>query len=1408
MGEGPNGNGQIFRTTPAGLFSSIYVFSSSFSGGDNPPAGLLAAPDGNLYGVTHMAGQGNGGTVYKLTIPPANFSLATSNLLEGPNAAIDSVTVAASSPLATWSASVNSGWLHLAQANGTGSTNVIFSFDQNPGATRTGTLTIAGQTLTVTQAGATYVQAPAPLTTIVSNGLSYPFGLAVDAAGNVYIPDYGNNAVKKWSPANNTVTFVVSNGLSAPSGIAVDAAGNVYISDASAIDSTVKEWLVASNTLITVVSNGLYYPEALALDGAGNIYIADSYNHQIKEWVAASNGVMPLVTSGLQYPYGVSVDVAGNVYIADSYDNLIKEWNPLNPMNNTATTVPTISGLNHPVGIKVDGSGNLYFTDSLNNTVGRWSAISHSVTPLASGLNNPTDVTVDANGNVFICDSHNNAIEELPRAFVDPTPKVEPLTSGSDTLPMVLPSSENLLAPFNPTSDSPWLTINGVTNGVVSFSFTAGTNRVAHITLLGHSIPVIQPGYVLGTTNLVEGPTAGYDSVVLAVTSVATWTATANASWLHLSAANQSGSGSTNVIFSFDQNTNATRSGTLTVGGQTLTVTQAGATYVQAPGPVTGLITSGLNYPMGVALDTAGNVYVAQIGNNTIAKWTKSNNTVSTAVSDSFGLHAPFGVAVDTAGNIYIADNNNQAIKEWVASSNTITNLVSTGLYYPAAVVLDSGGNVYFADSHNNAIKEWIAASGTVTNLVTSGLYFPSGVAVDVAGNVYIADTYDNAIKEWNPLNNAVTTLPISGLNQPGGLAVDGSGNVYIADTLNNAIKKWSVVNGAVTTLASSGLSEPGDVVVDAAGNVYFSNTGNNIVQELPRAFVDPTAKIEPLATGGSDTLPVVIPAKINLAAPFTPTSDSPWLTITGVTNGVVSFSFTAGTNRVGHINLLGQSIPVIQPTYVLGTTNLVEGPSAGYDSVMLAATSVAPWTITSNASWLRALYFVGSGSGSQNVIFYFDANPGATRTGAFTIAGQTLTVTQAGETYVQAPTPATSLVPTGLLYPYGTAVDAAGNVYISDSGNNSIKKWSPSNNAVTMVVSTNLSSPAGLALDGAGNIYIADVGNNAIKEWIVTSNMLITVKSGLNNPEGVAVDSQGVVYIADTYNTQVERFNPADGSFSLVAGNTVVNHPYGVAVDVIGNVYIADTYNNRILSWSAANSNLTFLVTTPANPCGVAVDGSGNVYYTALGNNSVNKRVALTGAILTLVSSNLNAPLGISVDSSGNVYFGDQFNNAVKELPRAFVDPTPKIEPFGAGSDTLPPVVPTTANLLPPFNPTSDQPWLTVNGSSGGVVNFSFTLANTNRTGHLTVLGQSIAVSQVINTYNAAVTNGQFVFGFTNYIPNASYNVLSATNLTTPLANWVEVDAAFNLPTGYYQFTIPDPATNRQQFYRLHLIQ
>ena len=717
---------------------------------------------------------------------------------------------------------------------------------------------------------------------------SYARSFSSARAGNVYIADTDNCAIREWATPNGPVTTLVGSGLSDPFGVAVDEAGNVYIADT--YDCATKKWATPNGPVTTLVGSGLYYPYGVAVDGAGNVYFSDSGYNVIEKWAVADGTLTTLVGSRLYEPHGVAVDGSGNVYIADTGNSAVKKWSV------------------------ADGA---------------------TTTLVGSGLNNPRGVAVDEAGNVYIADSDNSVIEELPRAFVDPTPRVEPYTAGTDALPVVLPVSENLLAPFAPGSDSPWLTISGVTNGVVSFAFAASpTNRTAHITLLGQLIAVTQivPVYSLGTTNLLEGPAAGSDSVVLAVTPPsASWTASTNAPWLHLSTANQSGAGATNLVFSFDANPGATRTDTLTIAGLTLTVTQAGSTYVLAPGPVTTVVGSGLNTPCGVAVDGAGNVYIADTDNNAIKKWVAVSNTVTTLVGS--GLNNPSGVAVDGVGNVYIADTDNNAIKQWAAPNGPVTTLVGSGLYHPFGVAVDGAGNVYVADTDNNAIKQWAAPNGPVTTVVGSGLNTPCRVAVDGAGNVYIADSFNNATKKWAAPNGPVTTLVGSGLSDPRGVAVDGAGNVYVADTYNNATKKWAAADGTTTTLVGPGLYDPFGVAVDGAGNVYIADTFNNAIKELPRAFVDSTPRLAGCGAG-ADVLPPVLPVTANLGGPFAPCCDQPWLTVTGVTNGIVSFAFTANTNaasRTAPISLLGRLIPVTQAgLFAPGFTSVVmTGPSA-----------------------------------------------------------------------------------------------------------------------------------------------------------------------------------------------------------------------------------------------------------------------------------------------------------------------------------------------------------------------------------------------------------------------------------------------------------------------------------------------
>lgn len=928
--------------------------------------------------------------------------------------------------------------------------------------------------------------------------------------------------------------------------------------------------------------------------------------------------------------------------------------------------------------------------------------------------------------------------------------------------------------------------------------------------------------FTLSSTNVVESPAAGSDFVrLMATPPSAYWTAATANTWLHLAATNGINSSNYLVSFAIDANTNGPRTGTLAVAGQIVNVTQAGSNYVAAATAT--LIGAGLNGPSGLVVDGAGNVYIADTFNNVIKRWNVASQTITNLVAT--GLNNPFGVAVDHAGNVYIADTGNNVVKEWNVTNHTVTTVVATGLDGPYGVTVDGAGNVYIADTFNNAVKEWNAASRTVTNLVTTGLNDPAGVAVDGSGNVYIADFGNNAVEVWNPASQTLNGL-IGGLNGPYGVAVDAAGNVYAADTGNDVVKEWNAASQVVTVVGASGLSSPTGAAVDGAGGVYIADYDNNAIKELPRAFLVNTQRFENGPAGYDSLLPVV-PATANLAGVFYPLSDQSWLTVPGITNGTVTYAFTSnlsGTNRTAHITLLGVPVSVTQspfvppPPFILGYTNWGEGASAGTDIVSLAASaSTNAWTAVANAAWLHLTAGSQAGSGNAAITFTFDADSGVPRTGTLTVAGQTITIAQAGSNYVSAAT--INVVSSGLSQIRGMALDGAGNVYIADLLNQSVKEWIAASQTVTNLIPSGLLYPEHVAADGAGNLYISD-GSDTVKEWNVTNQTLTTLIPGLSGAPDLAIDRKGNIYLA--IDNAIKIWSPTNPTPTVLVSG--LNGPTAVAVDNAGNLYIADTGNGIVREWNASNHQLTTLISSVVpgyfyslSPYGVAVDGAGNVFVSDQGNRVIEKWTAATHAVTVLIGQLPNSlySMDLAVDASGDLFSAasSAYANSgiIFELPRAYVNNAPRTEPTSAGNDALPPVVPATASLAGTYCLNSDQLWLTITGVSNGVVSFSFTASTAidNRVGHITVLGVPVTITQPAIVTAPVLTgagrsgNGGFHFGFINN-PNASFTVLASTNLALPLTNWTVVGVATNLGSGNFQFGTPLPTNSPQMFYRV----
>jgi hypothetical protein len=724
-------------------------------------------------------------------------------------------------------------------------------------------------------------------------------------------------------------------------------------------------------------------------------------------------------------------------------------------------------------------------------------------------------------------------------------------------------------------------------------------------------------------------------------------------------------------------------------------------------------------------------------------------------------LHASINVV-----SYWRLGENDPGAADGVAATNTIDSVGTNNLTFTGTAQYSSNVDARAA-SH---------AGSTLSVNFTNGAY---------ATNVFVSTNLDNfGIECWVKPTALGGGQVIAYNGSTGGIGDGGWGIILGAD--NN----YYGLFGGVTTLGG----------MPATANVWWHLA-------LVRASGTATLYVNGFAIGATTTATPGLATVGGFALgapPQSPTSQF----FTGQIDEVRMFTFGAGQFSTNDL-LFNQS-------FTLSTTNAVESSGAGAGIVILAASpSTLAWTNTANASWLHLDAADSSGTGTRYVYYTFDANPGATRVGTLTIAGQTYTVTQAGTNYTQTTQPVSCFN----LAPAGMVVDPSGIVYASSGS--SVYKWTPGTTNPVALITSGLSTPQGLALDTAGNLYVANSGGTSISKWIAASSTLTSLFTTLSNahPNHVGVDSTGNVYFISDFSEQGPiKWSAADGSQARAMPDIPVSsaeQQLSLAVDAASTVYSMIEVSNpkdppgnsgvekRPVGGPTGNVPGTFRSFDISHPRAVAVDGEGNVYFTEISANSMNKYSLAFNNVTVLGGQ---GPTVIAADAARNYYF---FSGSVQKIPYAFVDSTAQSVPILGGNGQLPPVLPLNADIAGPLSPTADQSWITVTGVTNGVVYYSVA-ANTNlaRSGNIFVLGKAIPVQQdgvpLIPPFlaNPTSTNGTFGFMFTN-TQTTNFSVLYSTNLMTPLSNWLPLGAPSNISAGVFQFTAPN-TNDPQGFYRV----
>ncbi|MCO5951129.1 gliding motility-associated C-terminal domain-containing protein [Mucilaginibacter flavidus] len=1046
-----------------------------------------------------------------------------------------------------------------------------------------------------------------------------PADVVVDAAGNLYVADANNHRIRKITAAgvvttiagDGTVGHADGTGTAAtfrlPSGIAIDAAGNLYVADsgnslirkinALGVVTTLAGSGATGNANGTGAAASFNGPIGIAVDAAGNVFVADSYNNLIRK-ITTAGVVTTLAGSGAQGdadgtgtaasfkdPIGMRIDADGNLYVADAQNNKIRKITPAGVVTTVAgkLTLGATDGdtgtatFNTPFGLGIDVDGNLYIGDTNNNLIRKIAADFFTIDkPLPPGL---------------VFDMHTGDISGTPTAASPATDYTITAYNAVGNYATVVSIAVNVVAVPLPAApqisyDSPKV-------------YPPGT-PIPPLTPHNNGGPVPQTAFGKATVFAGNGSKGNNDNIGTDAsfnfpTDVAT--------------------DSKGNVYVADRDNSLIRK--ITPTGQATTFAGNGISQV-VDGQGTAASFKG---PTSITIDVGDNIYVVDSYGDAVRKITPTG-LVSTIVGlngpgevdgpvATAKIAVPWGIVVDNSGNIYVSEFGSGNIRK-ISAAGIVTTIAGSGssgyadgkgaaasFKNPKKMAIDASGDIFVADEGNNKVRG-ITPDGTVSTLIKDNIYYRfqgiTGVAVDVLGNLYISDSGNSRIIKVEANTGRESILSDAGgiFSFPLGLTVDASGNLYVTNPGNSTIAKIPTTGYTIDKPLPPGLTfdqttgiisgTPAQVTPLSTYTITAYNEGGHstntvdieIKNQVNPGLAPPNISyVTPQVYTINTAVPALLPTNTGGAVP--PNIYGQVLTFAGNgQKGVIDGNkTTAGFSFPNY--------PIVAPdgtVYITDNNRLIRQITPGGTVTTIAGSDIGFMDGSGTSAEFNAP--AAMVIGLDGSIYVVDSNNGKIRK----VTGGGNVSTFAG----------------GFRQPNGIAIDAAGNLYVSEYAGNTIKKITPDGTVSTLAgtagvagnadgtgAAASFRGPSYMAIDMSGNIFLADYNNNTVRK--ITPAGVVTTFAGsgvkgkqdgqgtaasFNGPEGISFGEDGSLYVSDSGNNLIRKITQ-DGTVTTFAGNgiagykdgyginTSFNFPHGLAINIDGNMLVTDLQNNVV---------------------------------------------------------------------------------------------------------------------------------------------------------------------------------------------------------------------------------------------------